>query len=94
MVFTQTINCSFAAFDTRAFKPEGTLNAAVFDSTMVGIARRLENGPIIDTAGLAKAYSALLEKPAYRNTLFRATSDEANVETRLAEATKAVAEIA
>ncbi len=45
-VFAPAIEVAQLAFGTRAFKPQRALNAAVFDSVMVGLARRLSRGPI------------------------------------------------
>ncbi|MFY9569964.1 MAG: DUF262 domain-containing protein, partial [Blastocatellia bacterium] len=51
-VFSTTIDVIWAAFGPEAFRPERSLNAAVFDSVMVGIAFRLRTGAIVDTEGL------------------------------------------
>ena len=44
-VFRSTIDVLDAALGRSAFRPENVINAAVFDSVMVGMARRLERGP-------------------------------------------------
>jgi Protein of unknown function DUF262 len=88
-LFEGTI-CVVTSLGKRAFRPEGTLNAAVFDSVMVGVAARVKKGPIKDNAGFARAYDYLVSKnPAYEAAVKRATSDEQSVRTRVEEATKA-----
>jgi hypothetical protein len=75
-----------------AFRPEGTLNAAVFDSVMVGVASRIAHGPIKDRKSFLKAYIDLVtENDAYSAAVGRATSDETSVRTRIHEAKKAFA---
>src|SRR5262249_25850624 len=58
-VFSTASVSVFAALGDGAFKPERALNAAVFDSVMVGVSRRLEAKPIINSAALAAAYEKL-----------------------------------
>ena len=77
--FTSTIAVAFDALGAKAFRPIGTLNAAVFDSVMVGIAKRLEQGPIKKPSKLADAYAKLLDKQTYKDATSSATSDEKNV---------------
>jgi hypothetical protein len=78
--------------------PEGlrrgsTLNAAVFDSTAVGLARRLERGPIADLEDVRSAHKALLEDPDYESAVSLATSDDDSVQRRISLAQAAFAAI-
>jgi hypothetical protein len=66
----------------RAFRLARALNAAVFDSVMVGIATRIADRPI-DGARILPAYLALLASDDYRLACERATAREENVQTRL-----------
>jgi uncharacterized protein with ParB-like and HNH nuclease domain len=91
--FSSTIDTVFKSIGAKAFRPVGTLNAAVFDSVMVGIARRLKKGPIEDQDELLEAYEALLVKKSYSEAILSATSDEKNVETRLKDATEAFEDV-
>jgi hypothetical protein len=84
--FRNTIDVARKAIVERAFRPEGSINAAVFDSVMVGIAKRLEKGPIVRNDKLLTAYESLLNNPVYKKAIASATSDEPNVRTRLAKA--------
>ena len=69
------------------------MNAAVFDSIAIGIAKRLEAGPIKDFSGLKAAYDKLVAVDRYIQTTSRATADETSVSDRLALATDAFAKV-
>ena len=92
-VFRKTIDVVWGAFGSEAFRPERSLNAAVFDSVMVGLGMRLKAGPIADKEGLHQAYSALFEDREYRVAVSQATSNEASVEVRITKATQAFANV-
>ena len=66
----------------RPFRLVRALNAAVFDSVMVGVARRLAASPYPDPARIKTAYNSLLLDPIYKQACERATADEENVKTR------------
>jgi hypothetical protein len=87
--FEVTISAVYSAVGGKAFRPGGSLNAAVFDSVMVGVARRLDKGRIKKPSSLLTAYQRLLRKESYAAATSRATSDEASVTSRLREATNA-----
>ncbi len=73
----------------RAFRPVRAINAAVLDSIMVGLMRRLDAGPIIDGASLNNAYEALLRNRSYNEATTSSTAAEESVDDRLREATQA-----
>ncbi|HTT84531.1 MAG TPA: DUF262 domain-containing protein [Rhizomicrobium sp.] len=75
----------------RAFRLVRALNAAVFDSVMVGIAKRIAEKRPIENARILDAYNRLLENPEYRQACERATATEENVRKRLTAATAAFA---
>jgi hypothetical protein len=83
-VFTSTIELVEKAIGKRAFKLARVLNAAVYDSVMVGIARRLEKGRLTDLARLKEQYSDLLTNKDFLALTERATADEDSVSRRLA----------
>jgi hypothetical protein len=87
--FTSVVALCLQALGEKAFRPAGSLNAAVFDSVTVGVARRLDKGKIKKPEMLAAAYERLLKKDTYLSAVTSATSDETNVTTRLNEATEA-----
>jgi hypothetical protein len=91
--FENTTATIAKAIGTRAFRPVRAINAAVVDSVMTGVARRLARGPIKDKKQLAKRYNELLKNKRYLKAVETATSDEANVQARLNLATKAFASV-
>lgn len=88
-VFQETIDVVWHAFGAEAFRPERSLNAAVFDSVMVGVAFRLRKGPIDNLEGLHRTYSALFEDRDYRDAISQSTSNETSVATRINKAIEA-----
>jgi len=92
--FADTIGTIRAAKGDRVFRIAAAINAAIFDSTMTGLAKRLANqGPIQDKKALATAYDALLSDAQYRSAVERATADEDSVKTRLEKAEAAFADV-
>jgi hypothetical protein len=91
--FLMTIKVVETAIGDRAFRLVRALNAAVFESVMVGIAKRLECGDAVDSTKVSVAYENLLQNGAYRQAVERSTANEDNVRTRLALATEAFAEV-
>ncbi len=77
----------------RAFRPVRPLNAAVLDSVMVGVMRRLGHGDPEDQAATAAAYESLIENPEYLAVTTSSTAAEDSVSTRLDLATDAFASI-
>ncbi|MFC7893396.1 DUF262 domain-containing protein [Streptomyces sp. NPDC057381] len=75
----------------RAFKPVRALNAAVLDSVMVGVMRRLQAGEITDHAQLKAAYSDLMQDQEYREATTYSTAAEESVAERVQLATDAFA---
>jgi hypothetical protein len=92
-VFGQTIGLANSVLGPRAFRPVRAINAAVFDSTAVGLARRLERGPIQKPEALLEAHRKLAAHSKYVEATSRATADETNVAQRLMLATAAFAAI-
>ena len=81
--FTNTIDCIRQALGSKAFRPKGTLNAAVFDSVMIATAKRLSNGPIKDHSSLRHMYEKLLADENYTESVTRSTADEGRVSERM-----------
>ena len=92
-VFRSTITIVADTLGRRAFRTRGALNAAIFDAVMVGIARRLDSGPIRDTDSLLAAYKKLLENGDFVRATKTGTSQQANVTLRLTTATHAFCSI-
>lgn len=92
-VFEKTTAVIANAIGPRAFRPVRAINAAVIDSVMTGVARRLAEGPIKRKDQLVEHYDALLKNRDYRNAVETGTSQESNVESRLQLATEAFASV-
>jgi len=86
--FEQTLTAYHRSLGREAFRPGRTLNAAIFDSAMVGLARRLDAGPTPSDGEVADRYRALIADPEYAEATSRSTADEAFVKTRLRKATE------
>lgn len=92
--FDVTVRSIASAIGDKAFKPQGSLNAAVVDAVMIGVARRLEaRAEITSPRSLATAYRKLMENAVFRDVSGRATADEESVRVRLELATRAFAKV-
>jgi uncharacterized protein with ParB-like and HNH nuclease domain len=85
-IFTDTIDVIWQSIGKKAFRPISTINAAVFDSVMVGLASRINKGTIKDYEKVKTTYDELLADPDYSRLVSQSTSDESNVESRLNKA--------
>lgn len=91
--FRGAVDIFASALDRRAFRPETAINAAVFDSMMVGLARRVSRGPVKDAAEVVDAHRRLLKDDDYLAVVSRATADEKSVAVRMSMATEAFAKV-
>lgn len=84
-IFAATTKTIYDALGARAFRPVRTVNAAVVDSLMVGIASRLQvrSDGIKNRADLARRYKKLLKNTKYATAIETGTSQEANVRERI-----------
>ena len=92
-VFVTAIELINRSIGKTAFRIARVLNAAVFDSVMIGVARRLEKGKVTDLGGLSRHYNALLADPKFLEVAERATADEKSVSERIRLATNAFAQV-
>ena len=92
-IFADTVMLLNETVGARAFRPVRAVNAAVVDSVMTGLARRIREGPILHSSQVADEYAQLMKNGTYRGAIEAGTSDEANVATRLELATKAFAKV-
>ncbi len=88
-LFENVVDVAFEAIGSKAFRLERAINAAVYDSVMVGLARRLETGPKPESQSVKAAYEALLRDEEYVRSVSQSTADEAILKTRIDLATKA-----
>jgi hypothetical protein len=91
--FSDAIDLVFQSIGNRAFRPARALNAAVFDSVMVGTAKRLQSGPVLDIQAYKNAYDGLLSNQAFLDASGRGTASAERVRSRLTLATNAFASV-
>lgn len=87
-IFVKTVDFISKTLGKTAFRPKGIINASIFDSIMVGIAKRLNEGPIKDDKSFLETYNSLLEDTEYLAATSKGTSDEPVVEIRFSKAIK------
>lgn len=92
-LFTDTIDIAEQRLDDKVFRPEKAFNAAVFDSVMVGLARRMAINPAIKSATVQEAYNRLISDEVYLDAVSQATADESRVRVRMSMATEAFAKV-
>ncbi len=93
-IFTLTTGTILEAIGVRAFRPRRAVNAAVVDSLMTGIAKRLAvTGPLHNLEPLKQNFETLMADKKYQDATETGTSQAANVTTRLTEAEKAFSNI-
>jgi hypothetical protein len=90
-VFQDTVSVILEKLGEKAFKPARTLNAAVQDSLMLGIARRLEEGPI--SAEITEQYENLMRNKEFGDLIYSQTSHLENVRRRIQLATEAFSSV-
>ena len=90
-VFQNTALVILEKLGEKAFKPRRALNAALQDSLMIGVARRLEKGPIL--AEIVDDYEDLMRKDEFQDLIYSQTSHLGNVRRRVAMTTKAFAQV-
>jgi hypothetical protein len=82
-LFRKTIAVVYGSIGERAFRPHAVLNAAVFDSVMVGLCTRLCHGEPPTNGSVSSAYDRLLSNDDFLKFCERSTADRDNVESRL-----------
>ena len=90
-LFYVTVSAILSKLGPQAFRPERGVNAALTDALMVGIARRMQRGPI--NSEIRQKYDRLLECEEFRDSIFAGTSQSQNVKTRIQLATEAFATV-
>jgi len=89
--FTRTIELLVNVVDGKPFRIKTALNAAVFDSIMTGLSKRLAIDDHASHERVKEAYKALLASPAYLQAVSKATAREDQVTERLKLAINAFA---
>lgn len=84
--FISTVERILNAVGPQAFRISRSLNAAIFDSFSVNVARMPDKSP----ASIGSAYDTLMNDPEYLDLVSKATANERNVEGRFALAYQAL----
>jgi hypothetical protein len=93
-IFTLTTRTILDGIGVKAFRPKRTVNAAVVDSLMTGLAKRLLlHGTLKDFGSLKARYEALIADTTYLDATETGTSQPANVTTRLTKAEEAFSQL-
>ena len=92
-VFCKTTSFLKNYVGDQAFKPLGSLNAAVLDSVMTGVAKRIERGPIENCDEVKNKLWSLFKNNAYLEAVKTGTSEENKVRRRQKLALEAFADI-
>ena len=93
-LFENTIDTISKNIGPEAFKPARAINAAVYDSVMIGVAKRLQKkGKIADKKSFLEKYSLLLKSSQYIKLVSSGTADEPSVKDRIELAIEAFANI-
>lgn len=82
-LFDNTIDIIYRSIGDEAFRPVKAINAAVFDSVMIGIATRLSEKDIEDFETVKEKYENLLAKSEFIDSYKTSTSDEKTVKNRI-----------
>ena len=85
-IFHTTSDVTWKALGRKAFRPERALNAAVFDSVMVGLAHRLQRGDPVNPSAIEEAYDKLLSDVEYATSVTHSTGNEGPVKLRVQKA--------
>lgn len=91
--FVRPIQFISENLERKAFRQGSQINAAIFDSVMLGVAERLNKGAIENREAFRKEYQDLLEDPHYKVLVSKGTSDEKSVRERISMAVRAFREL-
>lgn len=80
-LFHSTVHTILDQIGPKSFKLVRAVNAALCDSLMVGVARRLEHGPV--QSGLQHQYDKLLNNEEFVSSISKGTSQNENVRRRI-----------
>ncbi|MCX5678936.1 MAG: DUF262 domain-containing protein [Candidatus Omnitrophica bacterium] len=92
-LFSPAMEVVYKCIGEKAFRLDKAINAAVFESVMVGLATRLEKGAINNATQVKSEYEKLIKIPDYLAACKTGTSDKGKVEKRLSLAIDAFSRI-
>lgn len=90
-LFEQTVHVILEKIGEKAFVPTRAVNAALCDSLMIGIARRLESGPI--RSDITQNYNVLRDNVEFKDLIADTTSAPDRVRQRIQFAIDAFADV-
>ena len=82
------------AVGREAFRPQHALNASVTDAILVGVARRLQRGPVTDRNALKVALNPVLSDDRFADLYTVGTTDPDKVRARIKKVTGALQSVA
>lgn len=85
-LFLPTVRAIYSEIGLKAFKPQGSFNAAVFDSVMIAVAELIENNPDMSALGLQSGWDRLFLESLdneYIESTVKATADPISVDKRI-----------
>lgn len=92
-LFSNTIKCVYNIIGENAFRLSKNINAAVYDSMMIGIANRLNDNRPFNQDQFKGRYNGLLDDLEYRRFVESNTSSEMSVKGRINMAIEAFKDI-
>src|SRR5690606_9273242 len=91
--FEGAVSVASQALGRQMFRPQRALNASVADAILVGIARRLQQGPITDTRALKSAVEATIRSAEFADLYQVGTTNVDKVTGRIDMVENAIKEI-
>lgn len=88
-LFIRTVTLAADYLTRGAFRPERNLNAAVVDAFFVGLAKRLDQGPVNDPSALRPAAETVLKDEAFLEAVTSSTTNVTSISRRHELATSA-----
>lgn len=82
-VFEKTVREVAEVLGASALRPEKNLNVAVTDATLVGLAHRLDRGPVVDKEQLKAAHQRLLSALEHEELYRTGTTTKEKLERRI-----------
>lgn len=86
-LFVSTIDVLVEAKGKDLFRKGTAVNAALFDSVMIAVSKRLQNKPL-DVQECRTLYDSLMQNPIYLEFTTTSTADEKQLKGRISEAIK------
>lgn len=81
--FTNTISLVDISIGKEAFRIGNAINAAILESVLIGITKRMEKGGIKEPAKIRELYLKLMQNRDYVDSVIRTTGNVNNVKNRI-----------